>query len=518
MEPLDRMGKYGRLTRDKPDQTMAKNRKRVPKCSLLKAVNDRFAECAHEYSSATGKPSDYKRYMQIGTLIQRRVNQRLRDVFIWEDRKFVDFDPYVYYQSNLLVQIEARKLQKLAHDYRRMLVHMRDNGLVSMSEKYCHDENGYRFCKSYTVNTNLLRSAIDTKFRIELESVEIPKTDMEELEELAAEAKKTEWVEYSGIRMRFDIDGLLQEVSDDFTQKQKDRKCVTFSKARCALHAWIDRKRGHGDHVVDYRNFHFLTSMPKAALAHVYDDKGNRFHEIVDLPSGNILTTALSMYNGNEIPKEEYMGILKGIFKKEECGSTYDQFISETKCKFPRVFVKKCFQTFINCSDRQMKRHEGKAKWYCNHRDNEHFRISKCVVDIYNWLKVKYPNFGSKLRTYKTVPSSRWLNEEVKATYYAFTYIEKNLIERIQEKLKPVKTIRIHDAVWGFEGTENLKEKANMELKRAVREFSTTNRISYDQSNLEEIFSNKVRKAVKRKRRKRAGKVHLVTKEGVLRR
>jgi hypothetical protein len=164
-----------------------------------------------------------------------------------------------------------------------------------------------------------------------------------------------------------------------------------------------------------------------------------------------------------------------------------------------------------------MGRHEKKAAWYGVHPDNEHIKTSKCVVDVYNWLKEKYPNFGSKLRTYKTVPSSRWLNEDVKATYYAFTYIEKNLIERIQRTLSPSKTIRIHDAVWGFGGNEET-DKARRALKETVREFSTVNRISYDKGNLDVIFSNKVRKAVVRRRRKRRRKVPVVAKEGRQRR
>ena len=481
---------------------MGKNRKKVPKCSLLKPVNDRFEACAAEYASGTGRPADRRRYMAIGTLIQRRVNQRLRDTFIWEDRRFVDFDPHLYYQTNLLVQIESAKLQRIAHDYRRMLLHMRNNGLVSISESYCHDERHHRFCKSYTVDTNLLRSAIDTIGRVELVSVDIPETDMDELRRLSEVAKRTEWVEFHGMRMRFDIDGMLQNMDDDFTSKQKDRKSITFTKAKCALFAWIDSRRGHKDHIVDYRNFHFLTSMPKAALAHIYDDRGNRLHEIADLPSGNILTTALSMYNSGDIPREEYAGILRGIFRKEKFGSTYDQFMADTGCTFPRAFVKKCFQTVINCSDRQMSRHESKAKLYGVNPDNEHFRTSKCVVDIQNWLNARYPNFGYRLRHYDEVPSTKWAGEKVKATYYAFTYIEKATIERMQEKIG-IPTIRIHDALWGFDEAE--LGKPEDALKASIRELSTTNRISYDRRSLEGIFSNKVSKAVGRRGWRRHG-------------
>ena len=464
----------------------------TPKCNLLKAVNDRFRVAAKEFADITGNPSDESRYMKLSHFVQRRVYDKLRGIFIWEDHRFVDFDRFRYFSANLLVQIEAKKMQSISHNYRQMLLHMRDSGLLSISEHYCHDENSpFRYCKSYTINTMVLKRAIDTIHSVELDTVNIPDVEMRELEELAKEAKKTEWVEYCGLKMHFDIDGAMRHLSDDFTKCQKDKFCLSFTKMKCALIAWIDKSRGHKDRIVDFRNFHFLTSMPKAALYHIYDEKGRRFHEIVDLPSGNILTTALSMYNSGDIPVNEYCGILRGIFKKQECGSTYDQFISDTNCKFSRNFVKKCFQVVINCSDRQMRAHERKAISYAKNPKNIHLQTSKCVVDIQNWLMDKYPNFGERLRAFDCTQSTHF-NKEVKGTYYAFTFIEKNIIEDIQEKLKPQgNTIRIHDAIWGFEDFGNCAKT----LKEEVKKFSTTKKISFTRSMLDVISSNKVRLA-----------------------
>ena len=461
----------------------------TPKCNLFKAVNDRFKEAAKEYAVITGRPRDEAKYVDLGLLIQRGVCQRLREIFIWEDRRFVDFDPFLYYGTNLLIQISAKKLQKAAHDYAKMMQHMEAVGLISISNHYCHIDGKPRFCKSYTIETNLLRSAIDTIDEVELDTIDIPKSEMDELEELAEEAKKTEWVEYHGLKMRFDIDGAMRNVSDDFTRCQKDKYCLSVSKMRCALIAWMDKSRNHEDHIVDFRNFHFLTSMPKAALYHIYDDKGRRFHEIVDLPSGNILTTALSMYNDGSIPIEEYTGILRSIFKKEECGSTYDQFKCDTMSHFSRKFIKKCFQIVINCSDRQLAAHERKARAYRKNPKNIHLQTSKCVVDIQNWLMDKYPNFGCNLRNFDLVGSTHHQGNEVKGTYYAFTYMEKNLIEGIQSKIES-NTIRIHDAIWGFEDVCGAKTL----LKREVKELSTSNRISFSKGLLNDIVSNKVSK------------------------
>ncbi len=466
----------------------------TPKCNLFKAVDDRFRESAREYASITGNPNDEKKYVELGLMIQRGVCQRLREIFIWEDHRFVDFDPYLFYGSNLLVQISAKKLQKVAHDYRNMLQHMVASGLVSVSNHYCHMDGRPKFCKGYTIQTNLLRSAIDTIDEVELSTIDVPKDEIEELERLAEEAKNTEWVEYNGLKMHFDIDGAMRNVSDDFTRCQKDKYCLSLSKMRCALIAWMDKSRNHEDRMVDFRNFHFLTSMPKAALFHIYDEKGRRLHEMVDLPSGNILTTALSMYNDGSIPLSEYAGILKSIFKKEECGSTYDQFKEDTGSQFSRKFIKKCFQIVINCSDRQLSAHEKKARAFAKNPKNIHLQTSRCVVDIQNWLMEKYPNFGNHLRNLELVGSTHHIGKEVKSTYYAFTYMEKNLIEGIQSKIE-ARTIRIHDAIWGFEDFKGAKAL----LKGEVKELSTTRRISFSKGILNDIVSNKVSKVIGRR-------------------
>ena len=467
-------------------------KRHTPKCNLLKSVNDRFKSAAKEFAELSGHPSDEEKYIKLSHFVQRRVYDRLRKVFIWEDHRFVDFDRFTYFSTNLLVQIEAKRMQSIAHNYRQMLLHMRDSGLISISDHYCHDHNSpFRFCKAYTINTTVLKSAIDTIHSVQLDTVDIPETELKELEELAKEAKKIEWVEYGGLKMHFDIDGAMRHLSDDFTKCQKDKFCLSFAKMKCALIAWIDRNRDHKDRIVDFRNFHFLTSMPKAALYHIYDEKGRRFHEVIDLPSGNILTTALSMYNSGTIPETEYLGILRGIFKKEDCGSTYDQFISDTNCTFSRNFVKKCFQIVINCSDRQMSAHERKASAYHKNPSNIHLQTSKCVVDIQSWLMDKYPNFGDCLRNFDCTQSTHF-NKEVKGTYYAFTFIEKNIIEDIQFKLKDSgNTIRIHDAIWGFEDFGNCSKV----LKGEIKKLSTTNRISFTRDMLDVISSNKVSRA-----------------------
>ena len=479
----------------------------TPKCNLLKLVNDRFVESAAEYAKMTGRPGDAEKYIALGSIIQRKVCQKLRETFIWEDRRFVDFDPFLYYSTNLLVQINAKKMQKVAHGYRKMLQHMRDNDLISISEPYCHDERRKKFCKSYTLNTNLLRQAIDTVSAVNLVTIDLPQDELDELEELAEEAKKTEWVEFNGLKMHFDIDGAMQCVTDDFTKCQKDKYAISPTKMKCALIAWMDKTRHHQSHVVDFRDFHFLTSMPKASLCHIFDEKGRRFHEIIDLPSGNILTTALSFYNSGDIPSSEYCDILRSIFKKEECGSTYDQFIQESGSKFPRKFIKKCFQVVINCSDRQMAAHERKSKAFYKNPSNIHLQTSKCVVDIYNWMMSKYPNFGEKLRNYDVVPSMNY-KKEVKGTYYAFTYVEKNIIDGIQDNLKSVgSTIRIHDAVWGF---EDFGKVSNL-LKWEVKKLSTLDRIYLPRKSLVDISSNKVSKTNANVSRMRESRRVLVT-------
>lgn len=371
--------------------------------------------------------------------------------------------------------------------YGDMLADMEEQDFLFVNHSY---ELGVR-PKTYSVHARLILDAE----RNEMASmpkwcfVRVPRSVEKDFMDKCNAARALDFVEYRGIRFRLDVDALLADIEVETERNFADKSVLTFSRAESTLDCFLDKSGTHGDVWRDSRTYHFIARTPSVARQYYRDNLGRSMKELYDIPCANLLTTALLAAEKKEIDFNEFVMLTRLILDEShpENRGIYGAFCREVgNGMMSRDFAKRAFQTVINATDAQLQKHEKTASaltgtdgeriaWLYGQTGVEWLRQSTCVDMVTKWLSSKVPGFVRWLRDYETRPN-RQTGKPVKATFFGFTAVEKELMERCQEAAfndLSVPTIRVHDALWGFvdeEEEEEVKRLCSSIIKKEVEE------------------------------------------------